>query len=33
MAACHFIRDRTDLLFMGPPGVGKSHLVQAIGHQ
>jgi len=33
LAACHFIRDRTDLLFMGPPGVGKSHLVQAIGHQ
>ena len=33
MAACHFIRDRTDLLFLGPPGVGKSHLVQAIGYQ
>jgi len=33
LAACHFIRDRTDLLFLGPPGVGKSHLVQAIGHQ
>ena len=33
LAACHFIRDRTDLLFLGPTGVGKSHLVQAIGHQ
>ena len=33
LAACHFIRYRTDLLFLGPPGVGKSHLVQAIGHQ
>jgi DNA replication protein DnaC len=33
LAACHFIREKTDMLFLGPPGVGKSHLVQAIGHQ
>lgn len=33
LASCHFIREKTDLLFLGPPGVGKSHLVQAIGHQ
>jgi len=28
-----FVRDRRDLLWLGPPGVGKSHLVQAIGRQ
>jgi len=33
LATGHFIRDKTDLLILGPPGVGKSHLVQAIGHQ
>lgn len=33
LATCKFIREREDVLFLGPPGVGKSHLVQAIGHQ
>jgi DNA replication protein DnaC len=33
LATGHFIRDKTDLLILGPPGVGKSHLVQAVGHQ
>jgi DNA replication protein DnaC len=33
LATGRFIREKTDLLLMGPPGVGKSHLVQAIGHQ
>lgn len=33
LAACRFIRERRDILFTGPPGVGKSHLAQAIGRQ
>ena len=33
LATGRFIRDKIDLLILGPPGVGKSHLVQAIGHQ
>jgi len=33
LATCQFVREHRDLLFLGPPGVGKSHLVQAIGHQ
>lgn len=33
LATCRFIREQRDILFTGPPGVGKSHLAQAIGHQ
>ena len=33
LATCRFIRDRRDVLWMGPPGVGKSFLAQAIGYQ
>lgn len=33
LAACHFIRQPRDVLFLGPPGVGKSFLVQALGYQ
>lgn len=33
LAACHFIREARDVLWMGPPGVGKSFLAQAIGYQ
>lgn len=33
LATCRFIREHRDILFTGPPGVGKSHLAQALGHQ
>jgi len=33
LAAGHFIREGRDALFLGPPGVGKSFLVQALGYQ
>lgn len=32
LAAGNFIRQRRDVLLIGPPGLGKSHLAQAIGH-
>ena len=32
LATGRFIPQREDGLFLGPPGAGKSHLAQAIGH-
>ena len=32
LATARFITQREDALFLGPPGTGKSHLAQAIGH-
>jgi DNA replication protein DnaC len=33
LATARFIREARDVLWLGPPGLGKSHLVQAIGYQ
>lgn len=33
LATCEFIRRRENLVLVGQSGVGKSHLIQAVGHQ
>jgi len=31
LATCSYIREKTNVLLLGPPGVGKSHLATALG--
>ncbi len=33
LAAAKFVREHRNLILVGPPGTGKSHLVQAVGRQ
>ena len=33
LSTCQFIHQGRDILLIGPPGVGKSHIAQAIGYQ
>ncbi len=33
LGTCSFIEERVNVLLVGPTGVGKSHLAEAIGHQ
>ena len=33
LASCRFIEQRRNLVLAGPPGIGKSHIAQAIGHE
>jgi len=33
LATCHFVEKQENLLMIGPAGVGKSHLAQAIGER
>jgi len=33
LATCRYLKEARDVLWLGPPGVGKSYLAQALGYQ
>jgi DNA replication protein DnaC len=33
LATCRFLTNNSNIILCGPPGIGKSHVVQAIGHE
>ena len=33
LATCNFLKKHENIFFLGPSGVGKTHLAQAIGHE
>jgi DNA replication protein DnaC len=33
LATCRFAEEKHNLLIAGPPGIGKTHIVKAIGHE
>lgn len=33
LSSCHFVDQRRNLVIAGPPGIGKSHIAQALGHE
>jgi len=33
LASCHFLEQSKSLVIGGPPGIGKTHVVKAIGHE
>lgn len=33
LATCRFVEQRKNLVLGGPPGIGKSHIAKAIGHE
>jgi DNA replication protein DnaC len=33
LATCHFIERNQNLIFCGPPGIGKTHIAHALGHE
>jgi DNA replication protein DnaC len=33
LASCHFIEKNRNVIFCGPPGIGKTHIAHGIGHE